>query len=208
MTLIPTQVTLRGLPHSDALDSDIRERVAWLEQFYADIVRCRVLVELPHRHRQDGRHFHVRIELTVPGGPPLVVSHEPSLHGRLKDVEEGAHRKETEIEGVHRYAMVAIRQAFDAARRRLEDFAREQRGAVKTHEVPAHGEVVELSAADGYGFIQAGENRIYFNRASVLGDAFDQLAIGTPVAFVEEHGEKGPQASTVRVLGKHHYVAS
>ena len=207
MTMIPTQVTFHGLPHSDALDSNVRGRVAWLEQFYADIVRCRVLVELPHRHRHDGRHFHVRIELTVPGGPPIVVSHEPSLHGGLKDVEEGAHRKETEIEGVHRYAAVAIHEAFDAARRRLEDFAREQRGAVKTHEVPAHGEVVELSAADGYGFIQARDNRIYFNRASVLDDAFDALAIGTRVAFVEEPGEKGPQASTVRVLGKHHYVA-
>jgi cold shock CspA family protein len=136
-----------------------------------------------------------------------VISHEPSLHGRLKHVGEGVHRKETEIEGVHRYAAVAVREAFDAARRRLEDVAREQRGAVKTHEVPAHGEVVELETADGYGFIRSGENRIYFHRASVLDDAFDELSIGTRVAFVEEQGEQGPQASTVRVLGKHHYVA-
>lgn len=207
MTLIPTQVTFRGLPHSDDLDSDVRERVAWLEQFYSGIVRCRVVIELPHRHRHDGRHVHVRIELTVPGAPPIVASHEPSLHGRLKDLEEEEHHKATEIEGVHRYAAVAIREAFDAARRRLEDVAREQRGAVKTHEVPAHGEVVELERADGYGFIQAGENRIYFHRASVLDDAFDELTIGTRVAFAEEQGEKGPQASTVRILGKHHYLA-
>jgi cold shock CspA family protein len=206
MTLIPIQVTFRGVPPSDALESDVGERVAWLEQFHPGVIRCRVLVEQPHRHRHDGRHFHVRIELTVPGGPPIVVSHERSLHGRLKDIEKEAHHKADEIEGVERYAAVAVRQAFDAARRRLEDFAREQRGTVKTHEVPSHGEVAALSAADGFGFIQAGENRIYFDRASVLGDAFDQLAIGTPVAFVEEQGEKGPQASTVRVLGKHHYV--
>ena len=134
------------------------------------------------------------------------MSHEPSLHGRLKDIEDAVHRKQTEIDGVHRYAAVAVREAFDAARRRLEDFAREQRGAVKRHDVPSHGEVVELSADDGYGFIQAGENRIYFNRASVLDDAFDALTVGTRVAFVEEPGEKGPQASTVRMLGKHHYV--
>jgi cold shock CspA family protein len=207
MTLIPTQVTFRGLTHSDALESDVLERVAWLEQFYAGIVRCRVIVELPHRHRRDGRHFHVRIEITVPGGEPIVISPEPSLHGRLKHVGADVHRKETEIEAVHRYAAVAIREAFDAARRRLEDVAREQRGAVKTHEVPAHGEVVELETADGYGFIQSGENRVYFHRASVLDDAFDDLSIGTRVAFVEEQGEQGPQASTVRVLGKHHYVA-
>ena len=207
MTLIPIQVSFRGLAHSDELESEVRERVAWLEQFYAGIIRCHVIVALPHQHRHDGRHFHIRIELTVPGGPPIVVSHEPSLHHRLKDVEAEAHHKESEIESVHRYAAVAVREAFDAARRRLEDFAREQRGAVKTHQVPAHGEIVAVERADGYGFIQAGEDRIYFHRASVLDNAFDELVPGTRVTFVEEQGEKGRQASTVRILGKHHYVA-
>jgi cold shock CspA family protein len=207
MTLIPTQVTFRGLAHSSELESDIRERVSWLEKYYTGIARCRVFVEVPHRHRHDGRHFHIRIEVTVPGGAPIVVSHEPSLHGRVKDVEDEAHHKDTEIESVHRYARVAVHEAFDAARRRLEDFAREQRGTIKTHEVPAHGQVAELSVVDGYGFIQAGEHRIYFNRESVLDDSFDALTVGAAVAFVEEPGEKGPQASSVRVLGKHHYVA-
>lgn len=207
MTLIPTQITFRGLDPSESLEADIRERVTWLEQFYADIVRCRVLVEKPHRHRHDGQHFHVRIELTVPGGEPIVVSHEPSLHGRLKDTEDEAHQKESEIESVHRYGRVTIREAFDVARRRLEDFAREQRGTVKAHEVPAHGHIVEISKVDEYGFIETDGRRVYFNRASVLDDAFDDLTVGTPVALIEERGEKGPQASTVRVLGKHHYVA-
>ena len=207
MTLIPTQVTLRGLVHDEALEADVRERVPWLEQFYAGIVRCRVLLEVPHRHRYDGRHFHVRIEVTVPGGPAIVVSHEASLHGRLKDIEGETHHKEDEIESVHRYGRVAIHEAFDVARRRLEDFARKQRGTVKAHEVPAHGEVAEISRVDGYGFIEAGERRIYFNRASVLDETFDGLTVGTPVAFLEEKGEKGPQASTVRVLGKRHYIA-
>lgn len=208
MTLIPTQITFRGMSHSDALEADIREQVARLERFHhRSIIRCHVLLEQPHRHRQDGRHFRVSIELTVPGGEPIVINREPSLHGRLKDAEQDAHRKEGEVDSVRQYAVVAVHEAFDTARRRLEDLAREQRGAVKTHEVPGHGEVVELSPVDGYGFIQAGENRIYFNRASVLDDGFDTLAVGAHVAFVEERGEKGPQASSVRVLGKHHYVA-
>jgi cold shock CspA family protein len=206
MTLIPTQINFRGLAHSETLEGDIRERIDWLEQFYSGIVRCRVLVEIPHRHRHDGRHFHVRIDLTVPGGAPIVVNHEPSLHGPLKDVAEPEHHKDTEIDAVHRYAHVAIHEAFDVARRRLQDFAREQRGVIKAHEVPAHGKVAEVSPLDGCGFIRAEEHRIYFTRASVLDDAFDELEVGTPVAFVEEKGEKGPQASTVRVLGKHHYV--
>jgi cold shock CspA family protein len=206
MTLIPTQINFRGLAHSETIEADIHERIAWLEQFYGGIVRCRVLVEIPHRHRYDGRHFQVRIDITVPGGAPIVVSHEPSLHGPLKDVAETEHHKDTEIEAVHRYAHVAIHEAFNVARRQLQDFAREQRGLVKTHEVPAHGEIAEIVAVDGHGFIRAGERQIYFTRASVLDDAFDELEVGTPIAFVEEEGEKGPQASTVRVLGKHHYV--
>jgi hypothetical protein len=136
MTLIPTQIAFWGLERSEALEADIRERVTWLEQFYAGIVRRRILIEKPHRHRHDGRHFQVRIELTVPGGEPIVVSHEPSLHGRLKDREGEAHHKDSDIESVHRYARVTIREAFDVARRRLEDFAREQRGTVKAHDVP------------------------------------------------------------------------
>jgi cold shock CspA family protein len=60
---------------------------------------------------------------------------------------------------------------------------------------------------DGFGVIEAGESRVYFNRASVLDDEFDELTVGMEVAFVEERGEKGAQASTVRRLGKHHYVA-
>jgi cold shock CspA family protein len=192
--------------HSDRLENLVRERVVWLEQFYRGIVRGRVTIEVPHRHRHDGRHFHIRIELTVPGGPPIVVSHEPTLHGRLKDDEQAEHHKQTEAEGAHRFAAVAIHEAFDAARRRLEDFAREQRGTIKAHDVPSHGEVVELDPIQGSGVIQSGEKRIYFHRASVLNAAFDTLTTGTLVAFAEEEGEKGPQASTVRVLGKHHYV--
>jgi cold shock CspA family protein len=205
MTLIPTQITFHGLAASAALEAEIRERVAWLEQFHAGIVRCRVVVEVPHRHRRRGQHVHVRIELTVPDAAPIVVSHEPSRNGALKSTEEETHHKGTEVDGVHRYAHVAVHEAFDAARRRLQDVARELRGAVKTHETPAHGTVADIFKVDGYGYIQAGEHRVYFNRASVLGETFDSLDVGAPVAFVEEQGNEGPQASTVRPLGKHHY---
>ena len=137
MALILTHINFRSLAHSETLDADVRERIAWLEQFYDGIVRCRVLVDLPHRHRHSGRHFHVRVELTVRGGAPIVASHEPSLHGCIKDAAEPAHRKESEIEAEHRYAHVAIREAFEVARRKLQDFARERRSVVKVHDAPA-----------------------------------------------------------------------
>jgi cold shock CspA family protein len=205
---IPTQVTFRGLAHSETIETEVLEHVAWLERFYSDVVSCRVLVELPNRHRRDGRQFHVRLELAVPNGEPVIVNHEPSTHGPLKDVAAAAHQKDNEITTDHRYARVAVRDAFDVARRRLQDFSRRQRGAVKTHEMPAHGVISEIRPSEQFGYIDADGRQIYFSRSSVLDNAFEELATGTPVAFVEEKGEKGPQASTVRVLGKHHYGPS
>lgn len=133
MPLIPTQVTFRGLEHDAAIERMIEERVTWLEQYYGGLVRCRTVIEIPHRHQASGWHFHIRIELHVPAGPPIVVSHEPTLHGRLQDAGEAAQHKEAEVDRVRRFGGVAIHEAFDVARRKLEDFAREQRGAVKTH---------------------------------------------------------------------------
>jgi cold shock CspA family protein len=200
----PVQVTFRHMQPLERLEDLVRDRAAWLETFYADIVGCRVLVETPHRHRESGRHVRVRIELSLPG-EDVVVNHEPTLHARLKDAEEETHHKDDDIEGVRKYAEVAVREAFDAARRQLQEFARRQRADVKTHEAPEHGRVAELNR--DHGVIETADGRrVYFHRASVLEEGSTRLAVGSEVAFVEEAGEKGPQASTVRVLGKHHYV--
>ena len=94
----------------------------------------------------------------------------------------------------------AIREAFDAARRRLlEDYAREQRGAVKSHAARL-GRVTRVEPQLGYGFLEAPDGReIYFHCNSVLDGAFDNLEIGADVRFAEEEGHQGPQASTVIV---------
>lgn len=97
---------------------------------------------------------------------------------------------------------VAIRDAFDTARRRLEDHARRQRGAIKHHEPSPQGRVSKLFPAENYGFLETSEGReIYFNRHSVLHPGFDRLEIGMEVRFTEEEGEQGPQASTVALVG-------
>ena len=44
---------------------------------------------------------------------------------------------------------------------------------------------------------------IYFHRNSVLDAGFDRVSVGAEVRFVEEEGVRGPQASTVRLVGKH-----
>jgi ribosome-associated translation inhibitor RaiA len=109
MTQIPLQITFDGLAHSDPIEAAIRERVAWLEQYYPRVTGCRVLVKVPHRHQHAGRQFHVVVDVSVPGGAPIVVSHHPSPLDGAPDFE------------------TAIRQTFDAVRRQLQDFVREQR---------------------------------------------------------------------------------
>ena len=134
--VLAPRITFHGLAHSPELEAAILERIAWLERFYEGIVSCRVLIEVPHRHHRQGRRFHITIELTVPNGDAIVIRHEPSRHGALKDTEASEHLKDSDVDSVHQHARVAIHEAFNAARRRLQDFARRQRGAVKTHATP------------------------------------------------------------------------
>jgi ribosome-associated translation inhibitor RaiA len=109
MTPIPLQITFDGLAQSDPIEAEIRHRVAWLEQYYPRITGCHVLLKVPHRHQHARRQFHIVVEISVPGGAPIVVSHYPTLQDTPADFS------------------AAIHQAFDTARRQLQDFAREQR---------------------------------------------------------------------------------
>jgi cold shock CspA family protein len=66
------------------------------------------------------------------------------------------------------------------------------------------GKVARIDSSEEFGFIETPDGReLYFHRNSVLNDAFARLKPGTAVTYAEEEGEKGPQASTVRLLGKH-----
>jgi ribosomal subunit interface protein len=177
---LPIQVTFRVVPHSDAVEQYVRRRAAKLETFSPRITSCRVVVESPHMHSQSGRHFRVRVDLTVPGGE-VVVGHAPGDEPTNEDL----------------YA--AIDNAFDRVGRRLEDHQRRQRGDIKHREAPyQEGRVTKLWSYEGYGFIEPFDGpEVYFHRHSVRHGAFDRIQIGSSVRFVEEAGENGPQASTV-----------
>ena len=183
---VPLQITFHDMPHSDAVEAKIRSRAEKLEKYCDSMIGCRVAVEAPHHHHAAGNQFHVRVEVTVPG-QKLVADREPDAHHAYTDV------------------YVAIRDAFDTMRRQLEDYVRRRRGQVKAHETPPHGRVVELNPEENYGRIETPEGRlVYFHRHSVIGADFDALEVGTEVRFDEEMGERGPQASTLHVIGKHH----
>jgi ribosome-associated translation inhibitor RaiA/cold shock CspA family protein len=185
---MPLQITFRHMDPSPALEARIRQRAEELDRFFERITACRVVVECGNRRHQQGNVFEVHIDLTVPGAEIVV--------GR----DSGANH-------AHEDAHVAVRDAFDAARRRLEDHARDRRGAVKQHAVPDHGRIARLLPDRDCGFIvTAAGDEIYFHRNSVAGGGFDKLEIGTEVRFVAQSSEsaQGEQASTVVPLGKHH----
>lgn len=175
---IPLQISYRGMQSSAAIDAAVREKAAKLEQFHARIMSCRVVIEQPGRHQQQGKQFVVHIDLKVPGGE-IAVNRDH-----------------------HEDVYVALRDAFDAARRKLEDFAREQRGDVKHHEPTQSGTVARIVAEEGYGFIATADGReLYFSRDNVVTPPFEHLTSGTEVHFIEEPAAEGAQAK--RVSARH-----
>lgn len=185
---VPPQITFRHMDSSEAVAARIRGRVEELERFFDRIIYCRAVVECRHPRHQQGNLFHVRVDLGVPGRE-IVVNRDPAAHHAHED------------------AHVAVRDAFDAVRRLLEDHVREERGEVKLHAVADHGRIARLLAEKDCGFIlTADDAEIYFHRNSVANGGFDKLAVGDEVRFVAQHSEsaQGPQASTVVPLGKHH----
>jgi ribosomal subunit interface protein len=112
---VPLQLTFRDIDASAAVEERVRAAVAKLERHYDRITACRVVVESPHRHHHKGRRYHVRIDLAVPGRE-IVVGHDPDASADHEDV------------------YLAIRDAFAAALRQVEEHARRLRHQVKTHE--------------------------------------------------------------------------
>ncbi|MCG8416980.1 MAG: HPF/RaiA family ribosome-associated protein [Proteobacteria bacterium] len=109
---VPLQVTFRDMEPSPAIESAIREKVAKLGQYYSRIQRCRVMVECPHKHHKTGAEYHIRIDVTVPGSE-LVVAHQGGGEPGHGDV------------------YVALRDAFRAARRELQEYVGRLRDQVK-----------------------------------------------------------------------------
>lgn len=100
---IPIQITLQGIGPSDAIHNEIRERAEKLARFCDRIMSCRVVLEMDGLHKRHGKQFSAHIDLKVPGGEIAVTrAHDEDVH-------------------------VALRDAFDAARRQLGVYARAQR---------------------------------------------------------------------------------
>ncbi|HLF95410.1 MAG TPA: HPF/RaiA family ribosome-associated protein [Planctomycetota bacterium] len=175
---MPVEIRARGLTLTEDESARIRERAAKLERFYDRIVRVRVTVEGPGRHHRTGDH-RVRMDVTVPGAE-IVINRQSG-----KTVEE------------------ALREAFEAAGRRIEDHVRVSRGLVKQHLGIPLARVVKVFPERGTGVLEdASGRRIVFREPSVQNAPFGHLAPGMEVHFTEEEGEEGPEATTVVVVGR------
>jgi len=190
---VPLQIVFRNMKPSKAITAKIRERVMWLESYGMGIISGRVVIEAPHKHHRSGNLYNVKIGLRHPGGEIFVTRRHP-LHPE------------------HRDLWVVIQDAFDGARRELEDTTRRRRRQVKHMVKPAHAVVSRLVAEapvgsdageQNYGFLRSEDGReLYFHGSSVLNGRYDALDVGTEVRFAEEMGEDGPQASSVEIIGR------
>ncbi len=106
---LPFELRQKNVTLPPALAREIQERAEKFEHFFDRITRCRVTVEGPGHHHRQGE-IQVTIDLAIPG-TELVV------HKKAASNLEAA-----------------LREAFDAAGRRLEDHVRKMRGFVKSHE--------------------------------------------------------------------------
>jgi cold shock CspA family protein/ribosome-associated translation inhibitor RaiA len=180
---LPLQISFRRMRPSEELEKIVQEKAVGLETFSEHITSCRVVIEPSARRHRKGNHYQVRINVTLPGAE-LVATREPSEHDEYEDI------------------LVSVRDAFSTARRLLEDYVRRQRGDTKTHESVPRGRVSKLFSEKGFGFITAPDgHELYFHRNSVPDNYFPNLSVGDLVVFVEEEGQKGPQASTVKLAG-------
>lgn len=173
----PIQITARGFRLHSWWREKIQRKAEKLMEFCGWITHCRIVAESRHKHSHKARLYNVRIDLAIPHR--LIVINrepEPTLNA-------------------------AIDFAFDAAERRLEERVRVARHYVKTHEEHPEARVVELYPDAGYGFLETpDERRVYFHQNSVLKGLFLRLTIGSVVQFVEEQGDKGPQARSVSIV--------
>jgi cold shock CspA family protein/ribosome-associated translation inhibitor RaiA len=182
----PVEIEFQGMEAKPQIQAALAKHVADLEQRFGRVTACRVVLKAPGAHHRTGGLYEVNIRLALPDGREVNVDRTALADERHSDLE------------------FAINDAFNRARRQLQDRVRELQGKIKHHERPPIGTVVQLDPLGEFGLLESSDGQeIYFHRNSVLDGDYARLAVGSRVTYAEEMGEKGPQASTVKLMGKH-----
>lgn len=182
----PLDIAFHNLQRSASVETEIRKHVARLEQRCESLVGCRVSVEALHRQHQTGNLYEVHVTLSMPGRD-LVVSREPH-HAKERHAHPDVH--------------TAVRDAFRAAEKQLDNFKRRQRGPQQAAAGGAvlAGEVALLEPGADHGFLtDSNGTRLYFHRDSVTNCRFETLQLGDLVHYASEDGDVGPVAVKVRL---------
>ena len=183
------EIEFVGMTPLPDVQEEIDRHIAALEKRFGRITACRVAVKAPGKSHRNGNRYQITIHLALPNHKDVSVDHLPPDTQRQTDVR------------------TALNDAFKRARRQLGDRVRRMERLVKRHEPTPLGTVARIDPSGDFGFIATSDGReLYFHKNSVLNDGFARLKPGSSVAFAEEDGEKGPQASTVRPTSKHPVV--
>lgn len=180
MHLAP-RVTIRDLPPSAALEQHIGEKLDKIDKFCSEIMHFDVVVEQAQKNKNNGKLYNTRLAISVPGEDFAINN------------------------AVNEDVYVSVRDAFDAATRKLQTYMRRRRREVKHHDIPIHGQIARIFPEDRFGFIESNGTDYYFSDANVVHPSFDELDIGMDVQFIEEFAAEGQQAKRV-TTGKHHGV--
>jgi cold shock CspA family protein/ribosome-associated translation inhibitor RaiA len=192
---IPVEISFRDMDRSEALAADIQAKANKLGKLFDGITRCWVVIQAPHPRDLQGNLYRVRIQLSVP------------LRDLIADYESQDNRQ-------HEDPSIAVHDAFDSIRHRLKEYVKEQRSDKKPHGNAPHGRISKICLPEGkdhpehgYGYISTCDGRdVYFHANSVVNVEFSQLEMGSEVHFVEEPGDDGPQAVSVRLVGKQQHL--
>ena len=180
----PVQIDFHDFTPTDTQRADIREHLAEFERMFGGIIAGRVVVKGSGQHHRTGGLTDINIRLKLPAGKEVDVSRTPDADERHSDFN------------------FALGDAFRRAQRQLRDQVERMQGEIKNPVRQPIGTITKLF--DDHGFLESSDGlEIYFHKNSVLDGRFSKLQPGLKVNFVEELGEEGPQASTVKLLGKH-----
>lgn len=181
--MIALKIQYMGIRESDTVSAAIWDYVEHLERLSNQIMSCHVLISRPARKKHKGSIYHIKIRLHL-RGTDIIIDRDKENNTSHEDV------------------YVALRDAFDAAKRKVEDYVRVQSGQVKQRIQPMHARIIRIFHNEGCGFLLAEDQReIYFHRNALINGDFENLKVGQEVHFSEEQGENGPQATSLQLIG-------
>lgn len=112
---VSPEIVFDNMEASEAVTARVREKFAKLEKLFGRMTHARCVIEAPHRHHHKGNIYGVKVVIGMPGMDDLVINQSGERDHSHEDI------------------YVAVRDAFDAARRRLQETVDIRAGKVKTH---------------------------------------------------------------------------